>query len=615
MGRSPSAIRKRSGRSSRSSSSRPKRQPVPAHKPAPLARARATSRLALIWGLLVLAALGLMVRLAHLQLIQGETLHAIAREQQTRRLEPGMARRPIVDSQGTPLAVDRLVYSLYGHPALFRQPIAVVAQTLGPILDMPPAVLAEKLKAQKTGIRIVDGLPEDTAKRIQMLRLDGLELIPSQQRFYPQQDLFSQIVGFVNLEGEAQTGLEVYLADRLSIPRPQVPQVMGPALPVVSLPSEATAQQLKLTLDSRLQRVAQESLRQTIRQFGAKRGTVMVMDVHTGAMRAFAVEPTFDPNRYFDADLAWLKNWAITDVYEPGSTFKPINIAISLEAGAIDPDDTVYDEGRIQIDEWTIQNSDYESSGRTGTLSITDVLKYSSNVGMVHIMDQMPAADFYAWLEKLELDRPTNIGLPAENTPPLKDRDQFVNSWVDMATAAFGQGIVITPLKLLQLHAAIANGGYLVTPTVLDSLVDERGNVEWQPTPSTPKKVFSEETATAVLKMMETVVADGTGEPAQIPGYRIAGKTGTAQKVVEGGGYGTGRITSFVSLLPVEAPRFVVLAVIDEPAGADAYGSTVAAPLVKRVMESLVVLEGIPPSAPQALGGIMSLPRSRSRHR
>ena len=569
-------------------------------------QARLVFRITMIWGLLLVVAIALAGRLGYLQLVQGDALQEMARSQQVRRLDPSVARRPIVDTQGTPLAVDRLVYTLYGHPALFRQPIGVVAQTLAPVLEMPAEALALELKRQQTGVRLVDGLSEDTARRIQQLRLDGLELIPAQQRFYPQQDLFSQIVGFVNLDGEAQTGLEVRYRDQLGLPEPQLPAVTGPTLPVSSLPSETAPQQMQLTLDSRLQRVAQEGLRQTLRQFAAKRGTVMVMDVHTGALRAFAVEPTFDPNRYFDADLAWLKNWAITDLYEPGSTFKPINVAIALEAGAISPDDTIYDEGRIEVGEWTIQNADYEASGRSGTLSITEVLKYSSNIGMVHIMDQMPAADFYSWLEKLELDQPTGIGLPAENAGPLKDRDQFVNSWVDAATAAFGQGMVITPIKLLQLQAAIANGGYLVTPTVVQGMVDDRGNPTWEPTRSTPKRVFAKATTEAVLKMMEAVVEDGTGEPAQIPGYRIAGKTGTAQKVNESGGYGSGRITSFVGLLPVEQPRYVVLAVIDEPAGADAYGSTVAAPLVRTVMESLVVLDGIPPSEPQALNGVLT---------
>jgi cell division protein FtsI (penicillin-binding protein 3) len=606
MGSSRTARRYR--RPSPRSERRQRPTPTP---PAPLSRSRQARqqlvrRLALVWGCLLLAVLGLSVRLGYLQLAQGEILSEMARTQQARQLDLSVNRRPIVDTQGTPLAVDRLVYTLYGHPALFRQPIGVVAQTLSPVLDLPAAALTEQFKSQSTGVRLVDDLSEDTARRIQQLRLDGLELIPVQQRFYPQQDLFSQIVGFINLEGEAQTGLEAEYHDRLQLPEPRLPTVVGPTLPVSSLPTEDAPQQMQLTLDSRLQRVAQEGLRKTLRQFAAKRGTVMVMDVHTGALRALAVEPTFDPNRYFDADLAWLKNWAITDLYEPGSTFKPINIAIALEAGVIVPEDVIYDEGQIEIGEWTIQNSDYEASGRSGTLSITEVLKYSSNVGMVHIMDEMPAADFYHWLEKLELDQPTGLGLSAENAGPLKDRDQFVNSWVDAATASFGQGLVLTPMKLLQLQAALANGGYLVTPTVVQGMVDDRGNLTWQPTPQTPKRVFSAETAQAVLEMMESVVADGTGKPAQIPGYRIAGKTGTSQKIDGFGGYGSGRITSFVSLLPVEQPRFVVLAVIDEPAGDDAYGSTVAAPLVKTVMESLVVFEGIPPSSPQALNGLLS---------
>lgn len=563
-------------------------------------------RVLLVWLLLVAVALGLAGRLAQLQLLKGDTLQAIARQQQARQLNFNTSRHSIVDNQGIPLAVDRLVYTLYSHPALFRQPISVVAQTLSPLLDMPAISLTEQFKAQDTGIRVVDDLPEETARRIQRLRLDGLELVPNQQRFYPQQDLLSQVVGFIDVEGDAQTGLEIQYEERLTLPIPTIPKISGPALPVASLPSQETAQQLQLTLDNRLQRVAQEALRQTLRTFGAKRGTVMVMDVHSGEIRAFAVEPTFDPNRYFDADLAWLKNWAITDLYEPGSTFKPVNVAIALEAGAIIPEDTLYDEGRIQIGEWTIQNADYDVKGAGGTLTITEVLKNSSNVGMVHMMEEMPASDFYEWLEKIELNRPTGINLPAENIPTLKDRKQFVNSRVDAATASFGQGIVLTPVKLLQLQAAIANGGYLVTPTVVKGLADDTGQFTWQPSPRQPKQVFSPDNAAAVLKMMETVVEDGTGDAAHIPGYRVAGKTGTAQKVTESGVYGSGRITSFVGLIPVEAPRFAVLAVIDDPLGPDAYGGTVAAPLVKTVMESLVVLEGIPPSSPQALGGVLS---------
>lgn len=566
-------------------------------------------RIALIWGLLFLATLGLMGRLAQLQLLQGETLAAIANRQQARPLTPILTRRPIVDSQGTLLAVDRLVYSLYAHPALFRQPVGVVATTLSPLLDIPADTLAQQFKAQATGIRLGDELPEEIAKRLQQLRLEGVELLPTHQRFYPQQELFSQIVGFINLDGEAQTGLEVQYQDRLRLRQPTSARSFDAVSPVTYLPDDE-ALSLQLTLDHRLQRVAQEALQQTLQQHSAKRGTVLVMDVHTGALRALAVAPTFDPNRYFEADLSWLKNWAITDVFEPGSTFKPINMAIALEAGGVTSDETVYDAGRITLDDWIIQNADYDTTGLSSTLTLTEVLQYSSNVGMVRIMEQLPAAEFYQWFRKLKIDQPTGIELPAEGVAPLKAKTQFVNSPVDVATAAFGQGIVLTPIKLLQLHGAIANGGKLVTPHVLQGLMDESGNAQWQPLQPEAQRVFSEETAQVVLEMMEAVVEDGTGKSAQMPGYRVAGKTGTAQKAADHGGYGEGRIVSFVGLLPVEAPRFVVLAIVDEPLGTEVTGSLVAAPLVKAVMESLVVLEGIPPSSPQALGGIVVPPEA-----
>lgn len=590
--RAPSAASVRTDRRS-ARGSRPRRRTQP----------RSRFRVLLVWLLLLLAMAGLVARLAYLQLFMGPVLQEISQQQQARAQDPPPARRAIVDRQGNLLAADRIAYTLYGHPALFRQPVRVVAETLAPLLDEPAAALIGKLTRQATGVRLVDGISQETARRIQQFRLDGIELVSHAQRFYPQQELFAPVVGFVDLEGTAQMGLEMSQKARLLVPESAQaarPQALLPVADFSSAPSTA----LQITLDQAMQRVAQEALQETVRQFGAKRGTVMVMDVHTGALRAMAVAPTFDPNRYFEADINWLKNWAVTDLYEPGSTLKPVNIAIALETEAVQPADSVYDEGQVTIGGWTIQNSDYESTGRRGSLSITEVLKYSSNVGMVHVMDQLSADTYYTWLQKLAIDEPTGIDLPAEVAGSLKDRDQFVNSPVDAATVAFGQGVAMTPLKLLQLQAAIANGGKLVTPHVVSGLVDEDGTLQWQPPRSAPEPVFSPETAATVLRMMEAVVEDGTGKAAQVPGYRIAGKTGTAQKVTEFGSYGSGRVTSFVGILPAEAPRFVVLAVIDEPQGENAYGGTVAAPLVQQVMESLVVLEGIPPASPQAFGGI-----------
>ena len=247
-------------------------------------------RILIVWSILFIAVVGLLGRLAQLQLHRGDALTAIAQQQQARKTSPSLARIPIIDSQGTPLAVDRLVYTLYAHPVLFRQPMGIVASTLAPLLKTPAETLTQHFKEQETGVRLLDNIPEDIAQRIRRLRLDGVELMPHQQRFYPQQDLFSQIVGFINLEGKAQAGLEMAYQEHLNLPKTALPQVTGPALPVAYLPTE---HHLQLQVNPGIavyKRVAQEALRQTMRQFGAKRGTVIVMDVNTGALRSFAVE-------------------------------------------------------------------------------------------------------------------------------------------------------------------------------------------------------------------------------------------------------------------------------------------------------------------------------------
>ncbi|HIK45056.1 MAG TPA: penicillin-binding protein 2, partial [Leptolyngbyaceae cyanobacterium M65_K2018_010] len=300
--------------------------------------------------------------------------------------------------------------------------------------------------------------------------------------------------------------------------------------------------------------------------------------------------------KVYQADPQAFRNWAVSDLYEPGSTFKPINIAIALESGVVSPDEVVNDSGQIQFGRWVIRNHDYATTGGRGPISITDVLKYSSNVGMVRIMQKLSAADYFSWLQRLGLDQTSGSDLPNEAPGQMKDQDQFIRSKVEPATTSFGQGFSLTPLKMMQLQAAVANGGKLVTPHVIQGLVATDGRLLWSPDRPDPPQVFSAQTSQAIMTMMEAVVEEGTGEPAKIPGYRMGGKTGTAQKANRTGGYGRGRITSFVGILPVESPRYVVLAVIDEPQGDNAYGSTVAAPLVKRVSEALVVLTGLPPA-------------------
>jgi cell division protein FtsI (penicillin-binding protein 3) len=231
-------------------------------------------------------------------------------------------------------------------------------------------------------------------------------------------------------------------------------------------------------------------------------------------------------------------------------------------------------------------------------LNISEILQFSSNIGMVRMMQALQPGVYYGWLSRLQLDKQTEIDLPAEVAGQMKTYQQFINASIEPATTAFGQGFSLTPIKLTQLQSTLANGGKLVTPHVVKGIVNAEGELTWSPTLPAPRQVFSSKVAQTVLEMMEDVVTDGTGKPAQIPGYRIAGKTGTAQKADSFGGYSDARITSFVGMFPVESPRYVVLAVVDEPQGDDAYGSTVAAPVVKAVMEALIRIEQILPSQP-----------------
>lgn len=442
-------------------------------------------RVILVWILLMLAIGALMIRLLWLQVVQGNHLEKIAQEQRMVPSQPYPIRYPISDRQGNLLAIDRTVYTLYAHPRLFRQPIPQVAIALSPILEKVEGELVSQLNQKPTGIRLADRVTAEVADRLRKLRLDGLELIPRQERFYPEGQLFAPVLGFVNWDGKAQAGLEMAQQEQLQIPAiDKTNRAQGMA------DFEAAKATLRLTLDSRLQRLAQQSLEAVVAKHGAKRGTVMAMEVNSGELLALATVPTYDPNYYYKADMAAFKNWAVSDLYEPGSTFKPVNVAIALENRAITAHDMVNDSGQIRFGRWTIKNHDYAAVGARGPISITDVLRYSSNVGMVRIMQKLSPATYLGWLEKLGLEKPSGIDLPNEAAGHGKNREEFLRSQVEPATTAFGQGFSLTPLKLLQLHGALANGGRLITPHVIDGLVASADKTLWRPPFLPPLECF-----------------------------------------------------------------------------------------------------------------------------
>jgi cell division protein FtsI (penicillin-binding protein 3) len=562
------------------------------------------SRLLIVWGLLMAAGLGLAINLYQLQIVRGPKLTQKARNQQMVNLRPFMPRRPVVDRSNNVLAIDRPVYTLYAHPKLFSKSNEEIAERLAPILNKDAAELVKTFQSKKSGIVLAPALPEEIIDRITSLQFNGLELIQKYSRFYPPDDLVADVVGYVNIDRRGQAGVE-YSQEKL-LERPVQTVQLSRSGNGALMPDHAPEGflhfddlRLQLTIDSRLQRAARTALKQQMEKFDAKRGAVIVMDASDGSLLALVCQPTYNPNKYSTSDISLFKNWTVADLYEPGSTFKPLNVAIALENGVIKPDDVFNDPGFIKVTDRTIKNALNNSYGR---INIAQILQHSSNIGMVQIIQRLQPSVYYNWLERLGLGQKVDTDLPFEVSGRLKSQEQFIASPIEPATTSFGQGLSLTPLQLVQMHGALANGGKLVTPHVVRGLIDSKGQMHYSPNRTIPRQIFSATTANTVVKMMESVVLEGSGKVSQIPGYRIAGKTGTAQKASPSGGYIRGaRITSFVAILPVGSPRYVVLALVDEPKGENAYGSTVAAPIVKSVMEALIPIEQIPPS--QAGGG------------
>jgi cell division protein FtsI (penicillin-binding protein 3) len=439
------------------------------------------------------------------------------------------------------------------------------------------------------------------------LAISGLDLEAYPQRIYPQGPLFSNVVGFLNLERVPQAGLE-QSRDR-DLRRQETTLSMRRGADGTPLPDGIRAGslygddlRLQLTLDARLQQVAQQALAKQVKQWRGKRGVALVMDASNGEMLALASTPGYDPNRFWSYNPGVFREWSVQDLYEPGSTFKPINLALALQEKAITPDGQVNDVGQLTIGGWPIFNNDRSAHG---LIDFATVLQVSSNVGMVQAMSRVKRDRFWHWLHTFGIDGVPDTDLPGAVAGQLKSRAEFTGSPIEPATAAFGQGFSLTPLKLIQLHGMLANGGRLVSPHITRGL--RSGDALASTGAPSGVQLLDPAVTRQVIAWMETVVAKGTAKGLSIPGYRLGGKTGTAQKAHNGVYIPGARICSFVAVLPVENPRYVVLVVVDEPQGGNAYGSTVALPVARQIVEALLVLEKVPPS------GSVQQPRSTSR--
>jgi cell division protein FtsI (penicillin-binding protein 3) len=569
------------------------------------------------------------------QVLKATELRAQALQQQTKRVQSYLPRLALTDRKGVALANDEPIYALYAHPYILKNEAELqfsqalkkkkttpdqkssafpnyvnrAAEALAPILKTSKEKLVAQLQdTSKKTISLTRDLSQGEMEQVSALKIAGLEKEMRRRRVYPSGEESATLVGFIDYNGVGQSGVEQYYNRALAgIDDEQrklyfngFGQVLASQTPENFFQTDDRS--VVLSLDMRLQRAAHLAIQQGVKEYRAKRGAAIIMDPRNGELLALASSPSFDNNALEKYDPKVFKNWTVTELYEPGSTFKPLNIAMGLDSGRIHANDVVYDGGSLSLSRRTIRNA----NGRgNGAISVTEVLKRSSNIGMVRLMQKLDHGDYFDRLRALGIGLRSGIDLPGEAAGIFKSKEQFVRYPIESATAAFGQGVSMTPLQLVRFHAALANGGYLMQPHVATKMVNSQGEVIWSPELTAPKRVFSEESARTVRQMMVQIVASGTGTAAKIPGYEIAGKTGTAQKVNPNGkGYIQGKkITSFVAHFPADKPRYVVLVVMDEPGVAGAFGSTTAAPVVRKILEEIISADRLLPKGPIPLPG------------
>ncbi len=537
-------------------------------------------------------------RLVKLQVFNASDLQRKARLIQSSKTNSLNKRRSIVDRNNRVIAYDKPLYKLWAHPKYFNFPgdsinrvrsIEEVIEKLSPILGINDEILLRQFNNKMSGIKLLDKIAEEKAEEIKNLQISGIDLFKYSQRYYPQRELYSNLVGFVNDENVASAGLELHLDNQIKVFNKSNLIKRGgdgTPLPDNSAPGDFISdyKSLGLTIDSRLQKASYKALSKQISKWKAKKGFAIVMDVNDGRILSLVTVPSYDPNRFWQYDSELFRGWYSQDLFEPGSTFKPINLALALEEKVIQKDGVVEDIGKINVGGWTLSNWDKKGNGY---IDYPKVLQVSSNVGMVKIMQNLDPAIYWDWLKNLGINKNLETDLFESTAGQLKRKDLFVNQSIEPAVTSFGKGFSISPLKLVQLHAALANGGFEVTPHVT-STFKERFN-------KNPKKqFFSREVTKTVLEWMESAVDKGSGSGVKIEGYRIAGKTGTSQKALNGS-YTSKKVCSFVATLPVNDPKYAVLVVVDEPSKSYAYGSTVAVPVAKEIIETLIVIEKIPP--------------------
>lgn len=542
-------------------------------------------RAALLFGALALAFAALAGRSVYLQWIDNAFLQERGAARYSRDLELPAHRGRIVDRNGELLAVSTPVKSLWAFPAQLEMSDAEAAK-LARVLDLKPASLKARVGANDDFVYVAKLVSPEVAERALALRIKGLNEESAYRRFYPGGEVTSHVLGFTGDRDAGQEGIELAQQGWLAgIPgsRRVIINRRGEAVEdVASIRRPQEGRDLALSLDSRLQYLAFRELKAAVEANKAKAGGLVILDVHTGEILALANWPTYNPNARERTSRERMRNRALTDVFEPGSTLKPFAIAAALEAGAVRPE-TPIDTGGGTL---TIGSNTIHDAHPAGTLTVEQVIQKSSNVGAAKIALKLPAETLWRELAEVGFGSAPGTGFPGE----VSGRLRAAKSWkpIEQATISYGHGISVNLVQLARAYTVFATGGELVPATLMKTGA-----------PVTGRRAMSRETALAVRRMLEMAVQPGGTAPrAQVAGYRVAGKTGTAHKL-EGRGYAADRyVSSFVGFAPVSDPRIVVAVMIDEPSAGRYYGGAVAAPVFSSVTGAALRLLGTPTDAP-----------------
>ncbi len=462
-------------------------------------------------------------------------------------------------------------------------------------------ILTRILKENDPYEPLAHRLDDEAASQIEELNIEGLFLDDEPGRFYPEGTLAAHILGFVGFQDSArvgQYGIEEYFDEilrgkigALGVEKDTLGHWISIGLKEMR-PAKNGAD-IILTIDRTVQHLVESKLREAVLKYGAHSGTIIVIEPKTGKVLALANYPTFDPNIYqASQDIGSFRNQAISDLFEPGSVFKPVVMAMALNEGKVMPDTSIIDNGPVHIAGYTIDTFDGKHHGRE---TMTEILENSCNVGMVKVSQMLGRETMYDYLRRFGIGELSGLSLAGEEAGYLEEPEKW--DIVKEATVSFGQGVVMTPIQLITAISAIANNGVLMQPMIIDSIIREDGSQK-KYDPKEVRRVISPSKAATLSAMLVSAVENGVGKPAEVPGFHIAGKTGTAQVAKPEGGYWEAserRVTSFVGYGPVENPRFVVLVVFKDPERA-MWGATSAAPVFKEIASELFNYYKIAPS-------------------